>query len=308
MFSRMWSTREIAGMAQVTAGVGDDEFEEELRLIGAASLARGVWRGGCLVPIWCKRAAAWRRIVRAHGKEDQISESDPRRWAVQAVEQLAAAQTIRGRRVRLPLIDRRLRIPAVVGGGLLLIALFVVPERFHLGEPTSPDRSVVDDWIPFLAWTIWVYVSYYLFLILAVWLPKDDKRRSDAAYGLVLAAIIGAVIFTLWPTSVMRQSPSFDGATGFLWHLLFSVDTTFNALPSLHVANTCLAAIALWSRRGLWRIIVPVWAPMIILSTLTTKQHYAIDVLGGLLLAAICFVLVRFGVEYGPPSLAARFR
>jgi len=246
--------------------------------------------------------------VRAHGKEDQISGLDARRWAVQAVEQLAAARTIRGPRLRLPLIDRRLRIPAVVGGGLLLIGLFALPERFHLGQPTSLDKSVVDDWIPFLAWTIWVYVSYYLFLILAVWLPKDDKRRSDAAYGLVLAAIIGAVIFTLWPTSVMRPSPGLDGATGFLWHLLFSVDTTVNALPSLHVANTCLAAIALWSRRGLWRIIVPVWATMIILATLTTKQHYAVDVPGGLLLAAICFVIVRFGVEYSPLPLAARFR
>lgn len=243
-----------------------------------------------------------------HGKEDQILGLDARRWAAHAVEQLAAARSIRGPRLRLPLIDRRLRIPAVVGGGLLLIGLFVVPERFHLGGPTSLDKSVVDHWIPFLAWTIWVYVSYYLFLILAVWLPKDDKRRSDVIYGLVLAAIIGVVIFTLWPTSVMRQSSSFDGATGFLWHLLFSVDTTFNALPSLHVANTCLAAIALWPRRGLGRIIVPVWATMIILSTLTTKQHYAIDVPGGLLLAAICFVLVWFGVEYSPPSLAARFR
>ena len=246
--------------------------------------------------------------MRAHGKEVQISGLDARRWAVQAIRQLAAEWTVRGPRLRLPLIDRRLRIPAVVGGGLLLTGLFVVPERFHLGEPTSLDRSVVDDWIPFLAWTIWVYVSYYLLLILAVWVPKDDKRRSDAAYGLVLAAIIGVVIFTLWPTSVMRQSPGFDGATGFLWRLLFSVDTPVNALPSLHVANTCLATIALWSRRGLWRITVPVWATMVILSTLTTKQHYAIDVLGGLVLATICFVLVRFGVKYSPPPLAAGFR
>jgi membrane-associated phospholipid phosphatase len=243
--------------------------------------------------------------MRAHGREVQISRLDARRWAVQAVRQLAAEWTVRGPRLRLPLIDRRLRVPAVVGGGLLLAGLFVVPERFHLGEPTSLDRSVVDDWIPFLAWTIWVYASYYLLLILAVWLPKDDKRRSDAAYGLVLAAIIGVIIFTLWPTSVMRQSPGFDGPTAFLWRLLFSVDTPMNALPSLHVANTCLAAIALWSRRGLWRIIVPVWATMVILSTLTTKQHYAIDVPGGLLLAAICFVVVRFGVKYSPPPLAA---
>lgn len=211
------------------------------------------------------------------------------------------AQTIGRRRLprlRLPLIDRHLRIPAIVGGGLLLVGLFMLPERIHLGEPIHLDRSFVDDWIPFLQGTIWVYLSEYLFLILAIWFSAGDRRRSDTVYGLVLTAIIGMVIFTLLPTSVMRQSPDLAGATGFLWRFLFAVDTAGNALPSLHVANTCLATIALSSRRGLWRITVLVWAAMIILSTLTTKQHYAIDVLGGLMLAAVSFVLVRFGVEY----------
>ncbi len=221
--------------------------------------------------------------------------------ALRTVRRLAPAQTIGGRRLprlRLPLIDRRLRIPAIVGGGLLLVGLFMLPERIHLGEPIQLDRSFVDDWIPFLQWTVWVYLSEYVLLILAIWFAVDARRRSDTAYGLVLTAMIGFVIFTLLPTSVMPQSPDLAGATGFLWRFLFAVDTTGNALPSLHVANTCLAAIALSSRRGLWRITVLVWAAMIILSTLTTKQHYAIDVLGGLMLAAVNFVLVRFGVEY----------
>ena len=43
-----------------------------------------------------------------HGKEGQISGLDARRWAAHAVEQLAAARSIRGPRLRLPLIDRRL--------------------------------------------------------------------------------------------------------------------------------------------------------------------------------------------------------
>jgi hypothetical protein len=46
--------------------------------------------------------------MRAHGKE--ISEFHARRWAVQAVKQLSAQRTIRGPRLRLPLIDRRWRI------------------------------------------------------------------------------------------------------------------------------------------------------------------------------------------------------
>lgn len=237
----------------------------------------------------------------AHGGDEPGSALDTGPWPAQALARRVPARVVRGARLPrlpLPLIDRRLRGAAVLGGGLLLIALFMLPARFHLGEPAMLERSVVDHWIPFLEWTIWIYVSYYLFLILAIWLPDDDKLRSDAAYGLVLAGLIGLIIFTLLPTSVERPSPSAGGATGFAWRLLFSVDTMVNALPSLHVANTCLAAVALASRSRAWRIIVPVWAAMIILSTLTTKQHYAIDVPGGLLLAAICFVAVRFGVEY----------
>lgn len=211
------------------------------------------------------------------------------------------ARNIGGRRLPrlpLPLIGRRLRVPTIVLGGLLLVGLFALPERIQLW-PTMPlGKSVVDDWIPFLPWTIWVYLSEYLFLILAIWFSPDDRRRSDSAYGLVLAAIIGLVIFTLLPTSVMRESPDPAGVTGLLWRCLFVLDTTGNALPSLHVANTCLAAIALASRRSLWGVAVVAWAVLIMLSTLTTKQHYAVDVVGGLLLAAICFVVVRFGVEY----------
>jgi membrane-associated phospholipid phosphatase len=220
---------------------------------------------------------------------------------LESVSPPAFARTVderRPARLRLPLIDRRLRAPAIVVGGLLLVALFAVPARIHLGQPTILARSVVDDGIPFVNWTIWIYVSYYPFLMAAIWFPRDDRCRSDAFYGILLAGAIGLVIFTLWPTAIARESPGLAGTTGILWRLLFSVDTMVNALPSMHVAHTCLAAVALASRNRLWRIIAPAWATLIVLSTLTTKQHYAIDVPGGLALATVCVVLVRFGVQY----------
>jgi membrane-associated phospholipid phosphatase len=220
---------------------------------------------------------------------------------LESVPLLAAAEIVGERspaRLRLPLIDRRLRVPAIVIGGLLLVVLFELPARFHLAEPAILTRSVVDDSIPFLEWTIWIYATYYPFLIVAVWLTRDDRRRSDAVYGMLLASAIGLAIFTLWPTAIMREDPSLAGATGFLWRLLFSVDTMVNALPSMHVAHTCLAAVALGGRSRRWRVIATGWATLIVLSTLTTKQHYAIDVPGGFALAALCFLIVRLGVEY----------
>lgn len=200
--------------------------------------------------------------------------------------------------LRLPLVHRGNRAVAVIVGGALVIALYLLPSRLQLRPAITLDRSFIDAWVPFLDWTIWVYLSEYPFMVLAVWLGTDDRERSRLFYAFILAAAIGLAIFVLWPTAVARESPGFDGMTGLLWRWLYSVDTPANALPSLHVANTCLAAARLRRCGGAWRGIAPAWAALIVLSTLTTKQHYAIDLAGGMALAAVCFVVVRAGLRF----------
>ena len=210
--------------------------------------------------------------------------------------------------LRLPLVRRGNRLAAVIVGGALVIALYILPSRLELRPAITLDRSFIDAWVPFLGWTIWVYLSEYPLMVLAIWLGTDDRERSRLFYAFILAATIGLVIFVLWPTAVARESPGSDGLTGLLWRWLYSVDTPANALPSLHVANTCLAAARLWRCCGAWRIMAPVWALLIVLSTLTTKQHYAIDIAGGVALAAVCFVAVRACLRFRDTVPAARFR
>ena len=62
------------------------------------------------------------------------------------------------------------------------------------------------------------------------------------------------------------------------------------SFPSFHVALAILAAIALSSIR---RLRIWVWGltALICVSTLTTGWHYAIDVLGGLVLAPISLLV-----------------
>jgi membrane-associated phospholipid phosphatase len=209
--------------------------------------------------------------------------------------------------LRLPHVRRGNRLAAVIVGGALVIALYLLPSRLQLRPAITLDRSFIDAWVPFLGWTIWVYLSEYPFMVLALWLGTDDRERSRLFYAFILAATIGLVIFVLWPTAVARESPGSDGLTGLLWRWLYSVDTPANALPSLHVANTCLAAARLRWCGGGWRVIAPVWAVLIVLSTLTTKQHYAIDIAGGVALAAVCFVAVRACLHFRDPVPGTRF-
>jgi membrane-associated phospholipid phosphatase len=67
------------------------------------------------------------------------------------------------------------------------------------------------------------------------------------------------------------------------------VDRPVNCVPSLHVANACVCALALQREGSTWHYGAPVWLALIMLSTLTTKQHFVIDVLAGVLLAAFSF-------------------
>ena len=88
----------------------------------------------------------------------------------------------------------------------------------------------------------------------------------------------------VWPTTIPRpaaRNPAFEA----LW--LFDVPT--NCFPSLHVALATIAAF-FWPRQ---RRMATIWAAGIALSTLTTKQHYAIDVVGGLIVSAVAIIACR---------------
>jgi membrane-associated phospholipid phosphatase len=191
------------------------------------------------------------------------------------------------------LIHRENRVAGLIVGAAILIALYQLPARLQIRPAITLDQSFVDAWIPFLQGTIWIYLSEYVLLVLAIWLPASDDERSRAFYGLILASVLGLLIFTLWQTAVAAQSPSFAGPTGLLWRWLYLVDTPANALPSLHAANTCIAGLCLFRSGRRWRLAAPVWGALILVSTLTTKQHYAIDIAGGIALAILCIFLVR---------------
>ncbi|HUQ28220.1 MAG TPA: phosphatase PAP2 family protein, partial [Usitatibacter sp.] len=67
--------------------------------------------------------------------------------------------------------------------------------------------------------------------------------------------------------------------------MIYSSDVRYNCLPSLHVAQCFLAAFACGQvHRGVGTVAIA-WATLVALSTLFTKQHYVLDVVGGVALA-----------------------
>ncbi len=188
------------------------------------------------------------------------------------------------------MIDVRHRGRAILLGYLLFCVFYLGAARLGFDEPQLLQSSVVDRAVPFLPWTIAIYLSQFAFLFLALWLQTDSRVLTRAFAAIAVATLLSCAIFVVWPTAIARppvRSAAFDA----LW--LFDVPA--NCFPSLHVALATIAA-CFWPRR---RWIGPIWAAAIAVSTLTTKQHYAVDVLGGLVVAGVAIVAARSKVPPG---------
>lgn len=203
--------------------------------------------------------------------------------------------------LRLPLIHGSRRWPAFLLGYAGFSALYVLVGRLHWHTPILLPTSFIDRAVPFLDWTLLIYFSHYLLPVLALWLSPDDEERSRCFYAMVLASSTAFLIFALWPTMVSRPwNPGLMEGGHFqaMWAMLYAVDTPSNCLPSLHVALATLSAAALFRRGGFWKPLVCVWALAVSLSTLTTKQHLAIDAVTGLLLAVLVMSIAKRYIRF----------
>jgi hypothetical protein len=88
-----------------------------------------------------------------------------------------------------------------------------------------------------------------------------------------------------------------------LFGALRAFDQPHNLFPSLHI-TFCVLFADHYARhtRGWLRGLVPLWFTLIGISTLLTYQHHAIDILGGLLLAVVCFHAFRESSTKAPPA------
>ncbi|WP_426193702.1 phosphatase PAP2 family protein [Pseudomonas sp. NFXW11] len=175
-------------------------------------------------------------------------------------------------------------------GMLLGLALFLGVQRLVI--PRYNWVTALDQQIPFIAQSWWLYVLFFAFV------PLAAGYASGAAFKALrnasgLAFVVAVCCFYAFPESLPR--PDLGALDkGFLQQRLsrmWQLDLAANGCPSLHVAVTCLACCALWERRGKW--LIAGLGLLICLSTLTLKQHTLIDVTGGVLLALACAWLTQ---------------
>ena len=144
--------------------------------------------------------------------------------------------------------------------------------------------------IPFVPGFIWVYCSFYLIILMPVlFLPRREHRQLALIF--MVMTLLGGVIFFLFPAQLgfVRQVPE-----STMYTTLFALDHPHNLVPSLHVAWSCAAVLAIirHTGRGLTLLFL-LWLVLIVLSVLLVHQHHVADVVTGLLLAVTVSYIMR---------------
>jgi len=167
-------------------------------------------------------------------------------------------------------------------------------------------HSVVDDYIPFLEIFVIPYILWFLYIAVTVFylLITSKKDYYQCCAFLFIGMTICLIIYTFWPNAQNLRPNSFprDNIFTDLVNMFYSCDTSTNVCPSIHCYNSVGAHIAIWRCEHLKKYPWIRYGSLILmisicLSTVFIKQHSFIDLVCGILLAGIMYVLV-YCIDY----------
>ena len=162
-------------------------------------------------------------------------------------------------------------------------------QRYSAAIPLDYKIPFISEWIIVY---FGCYISWAVFYIISC--RESKKACFDFVTAEVIAKMISLVIFIIYPTEMLERggfeqtlgNGFFDQVTAFM----FNCDRPINLFPSIH----CLASwigfrgVAMCKKVPLWvKWFAFILAILVFLSTLFVKQHYIIDIFGGILAVEI---------------------
>ncbi|NBT58010.1 phosphatase PAP2 family protein [bacterium] len=175
--------------------------------------------------------------------------------------------------------------------------LYVIPNFFLSTPPQQLPVLWIDEAIPLIPWTFLIYTSDYFVFAIALFL-LSNKQQFDSFTRMMFGVLfVCGMFFYTFPTTYPRPDYPTDTHTliGAVMQFIALADSPRNCFPSMHVG---LTAIATWSLRhfGMRTVLLfGFWSLAIFISTLTTKQHYFLDILGGLsVMSFVAWLETRF--------------
>lgn len=184
-----------------------------------------------------------------------------------------------------------------------LIASFAVNSLIYWGaQLLMKDKyhydftSTLDNKVPFIKEWVAIYLVCYIFWIVNYILAAREGRERwfRFAFADMLSRLICGVFFVLLPTTNVRPIVTGDDIFSRMMNFIYQMDKPSNLFPSIHclVSWYCFIAIRSSKKIPLWyKVFSCIFAILVFLSTQFTKQHYLIDVIGGVAIAELCYYI-----------------
>jgi hypothetical protein len=184
-----------------------------------------------------------------------------------------------------PLTSRlRINLNLKVGLYLLLSGIFCVVyfgiERLRGLQPRTLPLSYVDRAISFHPAAIYPYQSVFVLIPLFPFLTTTREDLFRFVKGFVPLCAVCFLTFLIFPVFGPRPE---NLEANRLMQMLFSFDKNLNAFPSLHAGLAAYSVlfgfhIARGNQKLRWLAMVgALWAGIILVATMATKQHYFVD-------------------------------
>jgi membrane-associated phospholipid phosphatase len=214
--------------------------------------------------------------------------------------------------------DRSLLGAAPALGRLLLVLgvlVFFLGGYFGVASAVDPLearslRTALDDRIPFIADSVFVYALVYIGMLFPVFVVRCPRLLRRVAVAYVVTIAVGLICFALLPVTSVGLRPEIQDSRPdrfALWGIktLYALDPPVDLFPSLHLAIAVPAALSARKARAIYAGVPFLVVAAVAVSTCTVKQHFWVDAVGGILLALVTYTLVvrpHFG---SPPQESA---
>ena len=207
------------------------------------------------------------------------------------------------RKKKLEAVTLRQKIPALaIFWAIQALTYFLIPLKFAF-EPTLVSYTRVDQAIPFVLWTIVIYVTFYLQISLMFLLAESRKALREIFILYFWGGCLLSAFYFLMPTvhHYPNPVPECCGVLEWIFLKIRYLDVAANQFPSGHTLFSLIGPFyMLASGRKTKGWLFLIWGLAITASTLTVKQHNAYDAVAGISFAAA--LGYAFGRYYSKPA------
>lgn len=154
--------------------------------------------------------------------------------------------------------------------------------------------TAIDNMIPFVPIFIIPYLLWYPFITgsLVALAFKDRRTYFQTLIALCSGLVISYIFFFVFQSGIER--PNIQLEENFLHTLIYYTyrfDEPYNCFPSIHVLTSylMLKGTRIFGRT-IWAM-TSTLSILIVISTVLVKQHVIVDIVGGILIAELCFRL-----------------